>query len=544
MRISNRFFLLIAFGFLAQAAWSQALPQRPLDGPYRPGVDVQHYHFSLVLSDETDQIDGDALITIQFLSDTLTVLVLDLIATGDGETGMYVSQVQEDGELREYAHTGDKLEIRLGDSPTVDEEREYRVIYSGIPADGLIIGENRHGNRTFFGDNWPNRARHWLPTVDHPSDKATVEWTVTFPEHYRAVTNGVLLRREELENGYRRHYWRTDEKLATKIMVIGVAEFVVDNPTAGGRIESWVYPEDEEAGFDDFLNAVGIKAFFENLIARFPYEKLANVQSTTIYGGMENAGAIFYDENSITGTGSNEGLIAHEIAHQWFGNQVTETDWPHLWLSEGFATYLTHVYFEMRYGESARRQRMERDRRQIINFARNFPDRAVVDSTYQVPTELLNANSYQKGGWVLHMLRMHVGDTHFFNGLRAFYMEYQGGNADTEDFRRVMEEVSDRNLREFFDQWLYRGGVPRIVVIWSVTDETLTIDLRQIQDGDPYVVAVPLYIHMDDEETSRHVFMTDREFSLSIPLNGAVSVNVQVDADVNVLAEIIARPVE
>lgn len=226
---------------------------------------------------------------------------------------------------------------------------------------------------------------------------------------------------------------------------------------------------------------------------------------------MENAGAIFYDEGSVTGIRRNEGLIAHEIVHHWFGNQVTETDWPHLWLSEGFATYLTHVYFEMTYGEEVRQQRMERDRQQVINFARNFPERALVDSTYQTPTELLNANSYQKGSWVLHMLRVHVGDDAFFGGLRAFYDEFRGSNADTEDFRRVMEGVSGQDLEEFFDQWVYRPGVPQIEVTVERTAEELKITFRQTQPGDVYHLQVGVGMNLGRHVHFMEFTLTDRE---------------------------------
>src|SRR5690554_1879840 len=171
---------------------------------------------------------------------------------------------------------------------------------------------------------------------------------------------------------------------------------------------------------------------------------------------MENASSIFYDEHSVTGTRANEGLIAHEVAHQWFGNAATEADWPHLWLSEGFATYLTHVYTEYTYGEDARAAAMAQDRARVAAFAAQQPQRPLVDTAYADPTELLNPNSYQKGGWVLHMLRRHVGDEAFFEGLRTYYTRYRGHNATTADFRRVMEEVSGQDLGAFFAQWTRR----------------------------------------------------------------------------------------
>jgi aminopeptidase N len=150
--------------------------------------------------------------------------------------------------------------------------------------------------------------------------------------------------------------------------------------------------------------------WLEKHIAPYPYKKLANVQSKTIFGGMENANAIFYFENSVTDTGI-EALMTHEIAHQWFGNSASEKDWSHLWLSEGFATYMTHLYLEEKYGEDSFNNRREADREKVIAFSKTRNTPVSDTSASNNLMQLLNANSYQKGGWVLHMLRRKVGDS-------------------------------------------------------------------------------------------------------------------------------------
>src|SRR5690606_4875147 len=229
---------------------------------------------------------------------------------------------------------------------------------------------------------------------------------------YQVVANGRLVEETDLGDGLRLTRWASEAQLAPKIAVLGAAAFAVEHrgEIDGVPLQSWVYPEDREAGFHDFARAERALRLFASLLGEYPFEKLANVQSTTRYGGMENASNIFYDENSVTGTRMNEGLVAHEVAHQWFGNAVTEADWPHLWLSEGFATYLTHVYHEFTYGRDALAAGLARDRDRIAAFAAQQPQRPLVDTTYADPTALLNPNSYQKGGWVLHLLRQRVGD--------------------------------------------------------------------------------------------------------------------------------------
>jgi len=245
---------------------------------------------------------------------------------------MEVHGVTQEGDPVKFTHSGDRLTVTLGSPPSSEEQRTYSISYQGTPADGLIIGTNRWGERTFFGDNWPDRARHWLPTVDHVSDKATVEWVVTAPEDYEVVGTGTLVERSDLPDGTELTHWASDVPIPPKVMVMGAARFAIRTTgyVDGIPIQAWVYPRDREAGFLDFAQAEKAVRFFHERVGPFPYEKLANIQSQTRYGGMENAGNIFYSEGAVRGDLSNEGLIVHEVAHQWFGDSVTELDWNHI----------------------------------------------------------------------------------------------------------------------------------------------------------------------------------------------------------------------
>ncbi|MDX1530590.1 MAG: M1 family metallopeptidase [Rhodothermales bacterium] len=529
---------LLALLLLTPTGAAQPSPADPV-GPegYRPGVDVLRYRFDLALSDETDRIGGRAALDVRFTADTLTVLPLDLIAPGaPDEPGMTVTAVTEEGQPVPFRHAGDRLLIDIADGPGDGAVRAYTVAYGGVPADGLIIAENRHGDRTFFGDNWPNRARHWLPTVDHPSDKAFVEWAVTAPERYQVVANGRLVEETDLEGGLRLTRYASAAPLATKIAVIGAADFAVEHlgDVGGVPLQSWVYPEDRAPGFHDFARAERVLRLFASLLGEYPFEKLANVQSTTRYGGMENASSIFYDENSVTGERTNEGLIAHEVAHQWFGNAASEADWPHLWLSEGFATYLAHVYTEYTYGEDARATAMARDRARVAAFAAQQPTRPLVDTAYVDPTALLNPNSYQKGGWVLHMLRQRVGEEAFFEGLRTYYARYRGANATTADFQRVMEDVSGKDLDAFFAQWTRRPGLPRVRGTWryDADRQALVVEVTQTQDGAPFTFPLEVGIETAGGTRIETREVDGQEETLTLPLDAApeaVTLDPQTD---------------
>jgi aminopeptidase N len=318
--------------------------------------------------------------------------------------------------------------------------------------------------------------------VDHPSDKARVKFTVDAPGHYRVVSNGTNTA-ETVEAGRIISTWETLVPLPTKLMVIGVAPFAVQHlrSSSGIPVSSWVFPQNREEGFYDYRLALKPLDFFEDYIGPYPFSKLANVQSRTVYGGMENAGCIFYRESSVTGKRDHETLLAHEIAHQWFGDAVSELNWHHIWLSEGFATYLTDIYLEHVHGRDRFLSSLHREKQQVLRYARRRPA-PVVDTTLPVSVRLLNPNSYQKAAWVLHMLRRELGDRLFRESLRTFYQEYQYSNALTENFRRIVDSLSGENYGPFFRQWLYEPGHPVISAPREYKRGEIRLQIRQHQE--------------------------------------------------------------
>ncbi|HEX8299053.1 MAG TPA: hypothetical protein VF594_07810, partial [Rubricoccaceae bacterium] len=224
----RRFSLIAALAVVWGAASGGASAQPlPAGQAYAPGVDVTRYSFEVALSDTVDRIEGRATVYFTAMSDTTTVLPLDLVSLSTEGTGMRVSAVAVDDIAERFTHTADRLVVYLARTSRGGRHRAV-IEYSGVPADGLIIGVNRHGERTFFGDHWPNRARNWLPVVDHPSDKALVDWSVTAPSGYQVVANGRLAEETDGPDGTRLTRWEADRPIATKIAVIGVARFAVE----------------------------------------------------------------------------------------------------------------------------------------------------------------------------------------------------------------------------------------------------------------------------------------------------------------------------
>ncbi len=443
-------------------------------------IDIKHYAIELKVNDSTNRIEAKESILLERLDETKNIS-LDLTSLNSEGKGMVVESIFEGNFPIKFKHENDKLIIE-NLRPNAQKEIELNIVFSGVPIDGLVIGENKYGNRTFFGDNWPNRAHNWFACVDHPSDKATVQFSVQAPNHYQVIANGEFMGKSDANNSDVIYEYSSTVPLPTKVMVVGIADFKIQNSasSAGVSLSSWVYPENEQKGFYDFEMATTIMPFFVFYLGQYEYEKLANVQSTTRFGGMENAGCIFYDENAINGKRTCETLLVHEIAHQWFGNSATEKEWEDIWLSEGFATYFTNLYIEEVKGEDAFRFQLQQDRSKVIQFKKNY-NHPIVDTSYTDLMDLLNPNSYQKGAWVVHMLRRKLGDELFKNGVMAYYRKYRLSNASTNDFKNVMEEVSGLDLNQFFKQWLYSSGHPVLSVQGKATKKNIRLEIQQTQ---------------------------------------------------------------
>jgi aminopeptidase N len=484
-------------------------------------IDVKHYRFQIALSDENDNIQSHARLTIGFPVITKR-FSLDLIQQKTNGKGMKVEDVSGKN-VASFRQENDQLSIELSAATKAGTVDTFEIVYSGVPADGLVISKNKFGDRTFFSDNWPDRARHWIPCNDALRDKASVEFLVTAPAYYQVISNGILVDEKNMDNNTKLTHWREDVAIPTKIMVIGVARFAVQKIGEQHNIPvtAWVYPQNKDKGFYDYEPAAEMLRFFTGYIGPYPFKKLANVQSTTIFGGMENANAIFYDENSVNGKRTVEPTIAHEIAHQWFGDMATEKSFAHFWLSEGFATYLTTIYWEKKYGKEAADKRLLQDKEKIIAFNR-ANNKPVVDSVSDL-MDLLNANSYQKGGWVLHMLRGEMGDSSFQKIIQEYYRQYKGSNADTRDFQKVAENISGKKLDLFFNQWLYQPGIPKIKAGWKMEGNQLKINIQQIGKTDFQFPLTIGYYSTDGKILSHKMQVTKSKETFAFPVNAKPS---------------------
>src|ERR1051326_8351751 len=356
---------IVALSHLASRA---APAQEPR--PYRPAFDVLDYALTIDLPDTGATIRANAVLSVTRKGKTDT-LVLDLL-------DLDVDRVSVDGRVVKFTRLPETIVIPLPRKG--GKQYKVSIDYGGSVIDGLIVRRDSLGRWTYFGDNWPNRARHWIPSIDHPSDKATVTWRVRAPVGRTVVANGKLVSSRPIRDGVSRErvesVWRESRRIPVYLMVIAAApleQFDLGETDCGLAelqrcVPQAVYTAPEQRGFlpGPFARAGEIVQLFSNLVGPFPYEKLSHLQSSTRFGGMENASAIFYSDAGFRRRSMTDEVVAHETAHQWFGDAVTERDWPHLWLSEGFATYFAALWTRAARGDSAFRVQMAGIRDEVL----------------------------------------------------------------------------------------------------------------------------------------------------------------------------------
>jgi aminopeptidase N len=508
-----------------------------------------HYDVAISLNEELTEISSARTqITLEVLRPNLSNIELEF-----GE--MPIDSVSLSGEPARFNRKADTLNVILPRVARTGEQIKLAINYHGRPKDGLIFAKDRDGKPSATGDNWPNRVHQWIPCLDHPSAKATVSFTVVAPSRETVVANGkfVASTRNPASTSTT---WKFEEAkpIPAYCMVIAVSEGAkldANEPTVT-PLSYYVPQRDRDYAPKGFSAAAPSLAFFSETIAPYPYEKLALIVGATRFGGMENSSAIVFS-NSLFDLRPNqkmsarfgipaglETVVAHEIAHQWFGDSVTETTWADLWLSEGFATYFAGFFVEKHDGQDAFHEYMRgaAARYFVYERQRNAP---IHDTETLDLMKLLNENNYEKGAWVLHMLRRRLGDEAFFRGLRAYYAAHRDANATTEDLRVALEKASGTSLKDFFARWIYGSGHPSYQLTWAWKQSksaagTLTVTLEQEQAGLPFLMPVPLEI-LSGAASSRQTIratgkLTVAKFNLKEP-----PTELRLDPDETILKE-------
>jgi len=545
----KRFAIVALLLLLCVSAVSAQRRERMVDS-WRP----VHFDVDLSFDEQMTQIaTARTRITVEVLAPTLDKVDFDF---GD----MVVDSVLLGNKPTKFDRTSETLNVLLPAGVKRGNKIDITVNYHGQPKDGLIFKKDRDGNPSATGDNWPDRVHNWIPSLDHPSAKATVTFTIAAPQRYQVVANGKFI---SLTGNAAVSHWKFDEAKAIPAycMVVAVNQgALINTPYEVLPLLYNVPQRDREYAPKGFAPAGPALTYFSQTIAPYPYEKLALIVGATRFGGMENSSAIVFannlfdqrqtDLNAPAGSSNSisarfgiptrmEAVVAHEIAHQWFGDSVTESTWADLWLSEGFATYFAGLFIQKHDGEDAFREYMRDAAQRYFNFEKRAKV-PIHDTETTNLMGLLNPNNYEKGAWILHMLRSQLGDETFFKGVREYYNLHKEANATTEDLRTALEKASGKNLKNFFARWVYGSGHPRYQVLWSVNDSqtSLTVTVNQLQEGEPFLDPLPIELTIDNHKVPSVINPTAKTASLTMPLKGKLTTTA-FDPNDTLLKEVV-----
>jgi aminopeptidase N len=503
----------------------------------------------------------DRLSSLSAATTTVTVLaVKDNLRTVDLDFGeMNLDSVTIAGKPVAYQNDN-RLLVSLPVALKAGEQVAIMVKYHGRPSDGLIFSSDRDGQPSVVGDNWPDRVHNWIPCLDHPSAKASVSYTITAPADDLVVANGALVR--NVSNADRTITWTYAEPAAVSPynMIVAVAPFAHGEVPATIPLSWYVPRSDGQFAPKGFASAADAVRIFSETVAPFPYPKLALIIGATKFGGMENSGAIVFpgtlfgnfaqaprESDHYDAPREVIDVVAHETAHQWFGDSVTESTWADLWLSEGFATYFAGLFRERTDGAASFRSYMEQ--KAASYFVYEKAHRTPIHDTETADLmALLNPNNYEKGSWVLHMLRGLLGDQAFFAGLRAYYQDHLGETATSDDLRLAMEKSSGKDLKEFFARWVFGAGHPVYDVGWrwsagpAGAKGTVNLTVTQTQADAPFLT--PLTVEFKIGTTSKRevVVPTGKTSIVKFPFEARPD-TVTIDPDGYLLKEATVKEV-
>ena len=509
-----------------------ALPgSKPQYAPDRL-CDIKHIKLELSFDIEKRKLFGVASTTLAPINDGLKYVDFDSVELDIKRVAL------DSGTPLEFEQLGEKLRVYFDKPRESNEELTIIISYEASPRRGLyfIMPDEAYPNKPFqiWSQGQDEDSRHWFPCYDYPNEKATSEVIVTVPGKYFALSNGKLVSvTEDKQRKTKTYHWKQEIPHVTYLITLAVGEFIELKDSYNGiPVLYYVPPGREEDAKRSFANTPDIMKFFsEKTGIKYPYEKYAQIAvADFIFGGMENTSATtltdrtLHDERTHIDF-SSDPLVAHELAHQWFGDLLTCKDWSHAWLNEGFATYFEALYKEHQLGIDEFRQSMLEKAEIYFKEDKERYRRPIVTHVYYEPIELFDRHLYQKGAWVLHMLRFVLGEELFWKSIRHYTHKYKGQTVQTSDFMNAITEATGKNLEWFFDEWIYKAGHPefRVEYHWDEEAKQAQISVSQKQAADELtpVFEMPVEVLFRTAKNTERfrVFLREKEQRFYFPLS-------------------------
>ena len=508
--MNKLFTLFITVGIIS--AQNSDLYKRPFHGEPSFDVDVIHYEINLKINDHEKSFYGKTSIDFLVKRSNLDSVRFDM------ET-FRVTKVYDDTVSLSFEQRNGALIINPIATLYMDEKRTYTIYYQSNgrvanPADynmggvrvlGLGFFDESEDNPALVQTHsFPEGARHWFPSNDHPADKATSTIITTVRSDWKVLANGVLKSKttnwKKLSNGMRirsegsgdstTYNWELNLPNSTYLYVMVAGPFEVIQDYHGDvPMSYWVYPKDKEHADRSFHRTPEIMKFFEDEYGvPYPWPKMDQITIPGIGGGAESTTATILGEKTIHDAKAEKDfpshwLVAHEAAHHWWGDYITMQNWHHAWLNESFATYGEYLYSSYLYGKEEGRINLWKKKQSYLNEYRNKYSRPMMHPYWKYPNQNFDSHIYPRGAAVLHMLRQIIGGDKFKEFQKEFLTKYAYGNPNTDDLISVVNEVSEKDLTWFFKQWVLSAGHPQLDIESSYKDDILTLHVNQTQVG-------------------------------------------------------------
>jgi len=526
----------------------------PLDSPdhrkYAPDREMQILHLALDVTPDFKQrtVSGKATMTFKPVAKPMKELKLNAV-------DLNVDALTSTETLAGYQVADDKIIITFSQPIPADKEASVTITYHAEPEEGLYFRTPemgyKEGDTHLFTQGEEIEARHWYPCYDSPNAKFTSEITCHIPQGMTAISNGRLVS-EEKDGDLVTFHWSQENPHANYLISLVAGYFKkLEDKYNDVPLQFYTLPSEFAQASNSFQDTKDIMAFYEKEIGMpYPWAKYSQVcVNDFVAGGMENTSCTTLTDSTLFTSATenirtSEGLVAHEMAHQWFGDYVTCKDWSQIWLNESFATYYETLFHEHKNGHDAMLYELYGRTRQITSITNNF--NAIVRRTYDAPREMFDYLAYPKGGWVLHMLRAQLGPDLYRRCIKTYLDRHPYGNVVTDDLRAVVEELSARSFDQFFDQWLYHGYHPELDISWSWDEKSklakLSIHQTQKISEEVLLFRFPLTIRFKGKcgVFDRPLEMKQKEQDFYFPLDCAPDI-VRIDPDYTLLAKITFR---
>lgn len=561
----KRFVLFSTAAIILLAAFS-ATAQTPRPNFNRPQTfDAQHYIIRAGFDRANKKVIGDTTVSLKPLSNGFTSVELDAV-----DLSFQSVKLEPSGADLKYKALQGKVVVSLDKTYSKDELVTIRLRYTASPKKGVYFvasQKDSRGNEIHSSQIWtqgePDEARHWFPSYDFPSDKATTEQFITAEKDETVVGNGELLEKIQNSDGSETWHYKMPVPLPVYLVSFVIGKYVkLEDKYRNIPLGYYIYPGREQTARNAYSETAAMMKYFEERTGiDFPYNKYdQTVVAGFEFGGMENitattmADTFIFLADTEFGRGEVLDLVSHELAHSWFGNLVTCRNWAELWLNEGFATYMEAVFREHKYGQEDYLRKVRTDAGEfIIDDAINRKRHPLYNLRADKVSELFDnaSTTYHKGGAVLHTLREQVGTQAFWRGVNIYLNRHRFGSVESPDLRKAMEEASNQNLGWFFDQWVYSGGLPKLTIrqIYNAKTKTLTLVTLQTQKPDvitPAVFRIPLEIVIGKagEEKSEGIVITKRRQVFTFKV-AAKPDGVRVDPELKIpIKRVDLRPLE